>query len=224
MGQRNFNRYAVSHAGAVGLMQVMPFWPENLGMRRHQLVKVSENIRMGCAIFRFYLKRENNNIARALARYNGSVGKRWYSDKVIDQWTRWNGADDLGQSGDPGGGGVGRIEQHLVAHLHLVAEKVARLVVADALPCRAAVTLEICPTSNLLTKALADEDAVRETFHRFVEHKVPFTIATDGPEMMRTHLRDEFELLHRIGALDEEGLARANARGHAAAFVGRAER
>ena len=39
-------------------------------------------------------------IARALARYNGSVGKRWYSDKVIGQWTRWNGADDLGRD-DP---------------------------------------------------------------------------------------------------------------------------
>ena len=55
---------------------------------------------MGCAILRAYLKRENNNIARALARYNGSTGKRWYSDKVIDQWTRWNGADDLGVSGE----------------------------------------------------------------------------------------------------------------------------
>ena len=59
--------------------------------------QVAENIRMGCAIFRAYLKRENNNIARALARYNGSTGKRWYSDKVIAQWTRWNGADDLGR-------------------------------------------------------------------------------------------------------------------------------
>ncbi len=94
--ESSFNRYAVSYAGAVGLMQVMPFWPENLGMRRHQLIKVPENIRMGCAILRAYLKRENNNIARALARYNGSTGKRWYSDKVINQWTRWNGADDLG--------------------------------------------------------------------------------------------------------------------------------
>jgi adenosine deaminase len=84
------------------------------------------------------------------------------------------------------------------------------------------VTLEICPTSNLLTKALADEDEVREIFRRFVEHGVAFTIATDGPEMMRTHLRDEFALVHRIGALDEDGLAQANARGHAAAFVGRA--
>ena len=57
------------------------------------------------------------------------------------------------------------------------------------------ITLEICPTSNLLTKALRDEDEVRETFRTFVEHGVPFTIATDGPEMMRTHLRDELELL-----------------------------
>ena len=76
------------------------------------------------------------------------------------------------------------------------------------------ITLEICPTSNLLTKALADEDEVRETFRAFVEHGVPFTIATDGPEMMRTHLRDEFELLLRIGALDEDEAQAANERGH----------
>ena len=94
--ESGFNRYAVSYAGAVGLMQVMPFWPENLGMRRHQLVKAPENIRMGCAILRFYLRRDSGNIARALARYNGSTGHRDYSDKVINQWTRWNGADDLG--------------------------------------------------------------------------------------------------------------------------------
>jgi adenosine deaminase len=81
------------------------------------------------------------------------------------------------------------------------------------------IVLEICPTSNLLTRALADEDAVRETFRAFVEHGVPFTIATDGPEMMRTHLRDEFELLERIGALDEGELEAANQRGHDASFV-----
>ncbi len=78
--------------------------------------------------------------------------------------------------------------------------------------------LEICPTSNLLTKALPDEDSVRDTIRAFVEHGVAFTIATDGPEMMRTHLRDELALLLRIGALDEDELREANARGHAAAF------
>src|SRR5690349_24453360 len=54
------------------------------------------------------------------------------------------------------------------------------------------VVLEICPTSNLLTKSLPDEDAVRDVFRTFVDNGVRFTIATDGPEMMRTHLRDEF--------------------------------
>jgi adenosine deaminase len=85
----------------------------------------------------------------------------------------------------------------------------------------AEITLEVCPTSNLLTKALPDENAVRRTFRSFLEHGVEFTIATDGPEMMRTHLRDEFELLLRVGALDEDEARAANARGHAASFVRR---
>src|SRR2546429_1891799 len=83
----------------------------------------------------------------------------------------------------------------------------------------AEIVLEICPTSNLLTKALLSEEAVRDTFRSFVDAGVQFTIATDGPEMMRTHLRDELELLRRIGALDEEEVAGANRRGHEAAFI-----
>jgi adenosine deaminase len=81
------------------------------------------------------------------------------------------------------------------------------------------VVLEICPTSNLLTKALPDEETVQQIFRAFVDNDVPFTIATDGPEMMRTHLRDELELLLRIDALDEDELREANARGHEASFV-----
>jgi adenosine deaminase len=83
------------------------------------------------------------------------------------------------------------------------------------------IVLEICPTSNLLTKALESEEALRETFRAFTDNGVLFTIATDGPEMMRTHLRDEFELLVRIGALEREQLPIANERGHAASFVRR---
>ncbi len=94
--ESRFDRYAVSSAGAVGLMQVMPYWPERLGMRRYELTHIEPNIHMGCAILRFYLKYERNDVARALARYNGSVGRRDYPDRVISQWTRWNGADDLG--------------------------------------------------------------------------------------------------------------------------------
>ena len=94
--ESRFDRWAVSSAGAVGLMQVMPFWPERLGMRRYELIHVAPNIRMGCAILRFYLGYEHNDVRKALARYNGSIGRRDYPDLVLTQWTRWAGADDLG--------------------------------------------------------------------------------------------------------------------------------
>jgi soluble lytic murein transglycosylase-like protein len=88
--ESSFDTWAVSSAGAQGLMQVMPFWPEQLGMKRHQLMKVQANIRMGCAILRFYYEREKRDVRKALARYNGSVGRRDYPDKVIARWTtKW---------------------------------------------------------------------------------------------------------------------------------------
>lgn len=94
--ESRFNRWAVSSAGAVGLMQVMPFWPEKLGIRRYELIHTGPNIHMGCAILRYYLRYERNDVRRALARYNGSIGQRGYPDMVISRWSRWNGADDLG--------------------------------------------------------------------------------------------------------------------------------
>jgi soluble lytic murein transglycosylase-like protein len=94
--ESRFDRWAVSSAGAVGLMQVMPFWPEQLGMRRYELVHVGPNVHMGCAILRYYLGFEHNDVRKALARYNGSPGKRDYPDRVLSAWRRWSGADDLG--------------------------------------------------------------------------------------------------------------------------------
>ncbi|MFT3905418.1 MAG: lytic transglycosylase domain-containing protein [Steroidobacteraceae bacterium] len=97
--ESRFNRWAISSASAVGLMQVMPFWPEKLGMQRRQLMEIEANIRMGCAILRFYLAVEHNDVRKALARYNGSVGRREYPDLVITRWSnRWAGADDLGRT------------------------------------------------------------------------------------------------------------------------------
>jgi soluble lytic murein transglycosylase-like protein len=96
--ESRFDRWAVSSAGAVGLMQVMPFWPEQLGMHRRELVAMEPNIRMGCAILRHYLMTEHNDVRRALGRYNGSTRSREYPDRVVTRWTRyWNGADDLGR-------------------------------------------------------------------------------------------------------------------------------
>ena len=96
--ESRFDRWAVSSTGAVGLMQVMPFWPEQLGMHRRELVAMEPNIRMGCAILRHYLEAEHNDVRRALGRYNGSTRSREYPDRVVTRWTRyWNGADDLGR-------------------------------------------------------------------------------------------------------------------------------
>jgi soluble lytic murein transglycosylase-like protein len=85
--ESRFDPWAVSPAGAVGLMQVMPFWPRELGVQ-NQLVRVESNIRMGCEILRFYLRAENRNWTRALARYNGSVGRTTYPALVMQRWQR----------------------------------------------------------------------------------------------------------------------------------------
>ena len=85
--ESRFDAYAVSPAGAVGLMQVMPFWPRQLGVQ-NQLVRVEPNIRMGCEILRYYLRVENRNWSRALARYNGSVGRNTYPALVMQRWQR----------------------------------------------------------------------------------------------------------------------------------------
>ena len=127
----------------------------------------------------------------------------------------------VGEEGATGAEEIGEVVEHLrpdrIGHGILAARDPGLMrLLQDA-----GTVLEICPTSNLLTKALPDEDAVRTTFRAFVEHGVAFTIATDGPEMMGTHLRDEFDLLERIGALDSDEIRQANARGHAASFIGR---
>ncbi|MGZ4387344.1 MAG: adenosine deaminase, partial [Gaiellaceae bacterium] len=79
--------------------------------------------------------------------------------------------------------------------------------------------LEISPTSNLLTRALADEEELVRTLRIFVEGGVRFTVATDGPEMMNTRLQHEFELLIATGALSAEEAERANRTGHEASFL-----
>jgi len=85
--ESRFDRWAVSPAGAVGLMQVMPFWPRQLGAQ-NQLVQVAPNIRMGCEILRYYLRAENRNWSRALARYNGSIGRNTYPALVMQRWQK----------------------------------------------------------------------------------------------------------------------------------------
>jgi soluble lytic murein transglycosylase-like protein len=85
-----FDPFAVSYAGAVGLMQVMPFWPTHLGLQRKDLIDIELNIRMGTSILAHYLERERGDYIRALGRYNGSLGQRTYPDLVLSRLeSRW---------------------------------------------------------------------------------------------------------------------------------------
>ena len=84
-----FDQYAVSSAGAQGLMQVMPFWKNEIGTSNDNLTDIATNIRYGCTILKTYLKREKGNERRALARYNGSTGKNWYPERVFNAWKKY---------------------------------------------------------------------------------------------------------------------------------------
>jgi len=83
--ESNFDRFAVSRAGARGLMQVMPFWLDEIGRPDDNLFHIETNLRLGCTILRYYYDMENGDLQRALARYNGSLGKSWYSNRVLDK-------------------------------------------------------------------------------------------------------------------------------------------
>lgn len=84
--ESHFDRFAVSSAGAQGMMQVMPFWKNEIGRPDDNLIATEQNLEYGCRILQFYLQREDNALHRALARYNGSIGSRIYSDKVYRAW------------------------------------------------------------------------------------------------------------------------------------------
>lgn len=86
-----FNPYAISSVGAQGLMQVMPFWRKEIGRDDDNLTHPLTNLRYGCRILQHYLQREKGNMMMALARYNGSYPKTWYSERVMDAWkNRWD--------------------------------------------------------------------------------------------------------------------------------------
>jgi len=88
--ESNFDRFAVSSAGARGLMQVMPFWLDELDVPDANLFDIQTNLRLGCTILRYYMDMENNQYSPALARYNGSTGKTWYPERVMGHLTtRW---------------------------------------------------------------------------------------------------------------------------------------
>jgi adenosine deaminase len=81
------------------------------------------------------------------------------------------------------------------------------------------IVLEICPTSNLNTRVVSGWDEFRWIFDTFRRNEVRFTINTDGPEMLKTYIRDELAQLGRLGILSVDDQEVAAATALAASFV-----
>lgn len=85
-----FDRFAVSSAGAQGLMQVMPFWRSLIGRPQDNLTEIDTNVRYGTAILAQYLSETRGDLIDALARYNGSRGRLDYPELVVRAYrSRW---------------------------------------------------------------------------------------------------------------------------------------
>lgn len=89
--ESGFHKYAVSSAGALGYMQVMPFWMRLIGNGDvGKLVHMQTNLRFGCVILRHYLvDRERGDLFLALGRYNGSRGQAPYPNAVLGAKKQW---------------------------------------------------------------------------------------------------------------------------------------
>jgi soluble lytic murein transglycosylase-like protein len=91
--ESKFNKFALSNKGARGMMQIMPFWQAQIGTNTQNLFDIQTNIRYGCTILRYYLDRQNLDMNRALAAYNGSLGQLWYPNLVMNAYyTYWQPA------------------------------------------------------------------------------------------------------------------------------------
>lgn len=84
-----FDSYAVSYAGARGMMQIMPFWKKEIGREEDNLMDVATNLRYGTTILAHYIDVEKGSLIRALARYNGSRGQTWYPKRVLTYWHQY---------------------------------------------------------------------------------------------------------------------------------------
>lgn len=86
--ESGFKKYALSSVGARGFMQVMPFWPRNIGANDHNLFLLRTNLRYGCTILRHYVDIEHGDLYRALGRYNGSLGQPQYPNLILGVWRK----------------------------------------------------------------------------------------------------------------------------------------
>jgi adenosine deaminase len=90
----------------------------------------------------------------------------------------------------------------------------AAQVVADS-----GVVLEICPTSNLHTRAVRHLEDFQFILGVFRDKKVPYTINTDGTYLCSTTLKQEFALLRDAGVLSDDEVEAARKLAFEVSFI-----
>ncbi len=83
----------------------------------------------------------------------------------------------------------------------------------------AGTVLEICPSSNVRTRAVSGLAQLGTALRRFAAAGVRFTINTDGPYLLNTHLRQEYDLLLDAGVLTMSEVDGCIATARAATFL-----
>ncbi len=111
--ESTFRKYAVSRSGAKGYMQVTPFWIGLVGRKNDNLFSLRTNLRYGCVILKHYLKVERGDMFKALARYNGTVGRTEYANQVLAAWRgRWYYQGQLATTRPPQRGTAALLRDH----------------------------------------------------------------------------------------------------------------
>ncbi|RMX15662.1 lytic transglycosylase domain-containing protein [Vandammella animalimorsus] len=106
--ESGFRKHVVSHAGALGYMQIMPFWTRVIGDGDPaKLFHMQTNLRFGNVIMRHYLDIEKGNLFMALGRYNGSRGRATYPNAVFAAQRQWEFEDRSSQSATAGAAAAG---------------------------------------------------------------------------------------------------------------------
>lgn len=82
------------------------------------------------------------------------------------------------------------------------------------------IVLEVCPMSNLMTKAVENMEEMKFILRTFIENKVKFTINTDWPEVIEgAHLWRQFKMLRDEKIMTEEELIKCNEIAFASTFI-----
>jgi adenosine deaminase len=83
------------------------------------------------------------------------------------------------------------------------------------------IVLEVCPTSNLRTRAVRDIEELRHILATLKRHGVPVTINTDGPQMLHTTVVKEYHVLLEHGIFTDDDVQASIHVARAASFLRR---